>query len=53
MSKAKFTEVELKEALSKFTQSAQVEVQEITAGYNKEVYIYKEPEDGKSQGSSQ
>lgn len=53
MSKAKFTEAEIAEALSKFTQSAVVEVQEISVGFNKDVYVYKEPDNGQSQGSSQ
>lgn len=52
MSKAQFTEAEVKEALSKFTQSAElVEVKPLHVGFNKDVYVYKEPENGSSQGS--
>lgn len=53
MSKAKFSEAEIAEAVSKFTQSAEVYVQQVNIGYNKDIFLYKEPDNGQSQGSSQ
>jgi len=54
MSKAKFTEAEVAEALFNFEQTAElVKVTPLSVfSYHKDVYTYKEPENGSSQGSS-